>query len=266
MNPRRFFRCGPAAALAMLLTLPWSPATAAPSIKLTGAGASFPAPLYLRWFRDFHLANPEIRPDYQAIGSGGGLENLVGGRLDFAGSDLPLAEEGAAKVEGGVIQLPLSAGAVVMTYHLPGIEGLRLSREAVAAIFLGRVERWNDPLIAGANEGLALPDLPVTVAARADASGTTFVTTRHLSAISPEFATAVGASMNPVWPEALKDRGALIRGKGNGGVAAYVKAVPGAIGYVQYSYAHLTGMQMASGFDGIVDFPKKPGRPARSDS
>jgi phosphate transport system substrate-binding protein len=219
---------------------------AADVIKLSGAGASFPAPLYQRWARDYFLAHPDVRVDYQAIGSGGGIENFIGGRLDFAGSDLPLTEEGAAQVEGGIVQLPMAAGAVVMTYNLPGIEGLRLSREAIAAIFLGKIAAWNDPLIAGANPGVTLPDTPVIVVARADASGTTFVATRHLSAISAEFAETVGATMAPVWPQALKDRGALIRGKGNGGVAAYVKAVPGAIGYVQYAYAYLTDMQMAS--------------------
>mgnify|MGYP001827988438 FL=1 len=108
------------------------------------------------------------------------------------------------------------------------------------------MERWNDPGILATNEGKELPDTPITVVARADSSGTTFVTTRHLSAISKEFAETIGATMTPVWPEVLKERGALIRGQGNGGVAAYIKAVPGSIGYVQYAYAHLTNMQMAS--------------------
>jgi phosphate transport system substrate-binding protein len=234
-----------AAAVLVLASLCSSP-MAADAIRLTGAGASFPAPLYQRWFRDYFLAHPEVRVDYQAIGSGGGVANFVEGRLDFAGSDLPLTAAEAEKVAGGVVQLPIAAGAVVVVYNLEGIDGLRLSREAVAGIFLGQVGRWNDPLIRAANPEIALPDAPITLVARADSSGTTYVLTRHLGAVSEEFADTVGVTMTPVWPETLKGRGALIRGQGNGGVAAYVKAVPGAIGYVQYSYGHLTNMQMAS--------------------
>ena len=108
------------------------------------------------------------------------------------------------------MQIPMTAGAVIMAYNLPGIDGLKLSREAIAGIFLGKVVRWNDPLIRGANEGVDLPDMPVTVVARADSSGTTFVATRHLSAISDEFAKTVGVTMTPAWPKALKERGGLI--------------------------------------------------------
>jgi phosphate transport system substrate-binding protein len=223
-----------------------SPLLAGDVVKLTGAGASFPSPLYQRWFRDFYLSNKNVRVDYQAIGSGGGIANFVGNRLDFAGSDLPLTDDAAAKVEGGFIQIPMTAGAVVMTYNLPGVDGLKLSREAVAGIFLGQVRKWSDPLIQATNKDVELPDLPVTLVARADSSGTTFVTTRHLSAIDQKFAKTIGGTMTPVWPEILKERGALIRGQGNGGVAAYVQAVRGSIGYVQYSYAHVTSMQMAS--------------------
>ena len=227
-----------------LTSLP-SPLMANEVVKLTGAGASFPAPLYQRWFRDYYLAHPNVRVDYQAIGSGGGVENFLGGRLDFTGSDLPLSGEDAAKAEGRVVQIPVTAGAVVMAYNLPGIDGLKLSRDALSGIFLGKVEKWNDPLIQKANEGVELPDRPVTLVARADSSGTTLATTRHLSAIDEEFAKTVGTTMTPVWPEVLKERGALIRGQANAGVAAYVKAVPGAIGYVQFAYAHLTNLQMA---------------------
>jgi phosphate transport system substrate-binding protein len=231
---------------ALLLGLLSAPLMASDAVRLTGAGASFPAPLYLRWFRDYYLANPDVRLNYQAIGSGGGIENFIGGRLDFAGSDLPMTPEGAAKVKGGLIQIPMTAGAVVLTYNLPGIDELKLSREAVVGIFLGTVELWNDPAIKSTNPGVEMPDTPVTLVTRADSSGTSFITTRHLSAISGRFQETVGGTMTPVWPEALKERGALIRGKGNGGVAAYVKAVPGAIGYVQYYYADMSNMQMAS--------------------
>jgi len=170
-----------------LTSLP-SPLMANEVVKLTGAGASFPAPLYQRWFRDYYLAHPNVRVDYQAIGSGGGVENFLGGRLDFTGSDLPLSGKDAAKAEGRVVQIPVTAGAVVMAYNLPGIDGLKLSRDALSGIFLGKVEKWNDPLIQKANEGVELPDRPVTLVARADSSGTTLATTRHLSAINEEFA------------------------------------------------------------------------------
>jgi phosphate transport system substrate-binding protein len=216
------------------------------AIKLTGAGASFAAPLYQRWFRDYYLTHPNVRVDYQAIGSGGGVENFIGGRLDFAGSDLKLSDEGAAKVEGGVVQIPVTAGAVVVVYNLPGIKDLKLSRAALAGVFLGKVGRWNDPLIQATNTGLDLPDTPITLVARADSSGTTLATTRHLSAISEQFAQSIGVTMTPVWPDSLKKRGALIRGQANSGVAAYVKTITGSIGYVQYAYAHLTNLSMAT--------------------
>lgn len=234
------------AAMALILLSLSCSLAAAEIVRLTGAGASFPAPLYQRWFRDYFLAHPDVHVDYQAIGSGGGIANFIEGRLDFAGSDLRVTDADAEKVKGGIVQLPMAAGAVVMAYNLPGIDGLKLSREAVAGIFLGSVARWNDPIIRAHNEGIELPDMPITVVARADSSGTTYVTTRHLSAISEAFADRVGVTMTPVWPQVLKERGALIRGQGNGGVAAYVKAVPGSIGYVQYAYAYLTNMQIAS--------------------
>ena len=177
-----------------------APLMAAEVVKLVGAGASFPAPLYQRWFRDYYHAHPSIQVDYQAIGSGGGLTNFIEKRLDFAGSDLPISPEKIAQVEDGVVQIPLTAGAIVLGYNLPGVAELKLSREAVAGIFLGKVERWNDPAIAATNAGIELPDLPVAVVARTDSSGTTYVITRHLSAISVEFAQAVGQTMTPAWP------------------------------------------------------------------
>ena len=224
----------------------WPPAIASDVITITGAGASFPAPLYQRWFRDYFLAHPNVRVDYQPIGSGPGVNSFIGGRLDFAGSDQPLTGELAERAGENVVQLPMTAGAVVITYNLPGIDALKLSRDALAGIFLGQVVRWNDPLIRAANPGVDLPDLPIVVVARVDASGTSLVMTRHLSAISEAFAKQVGESMSPDWPAPLRERGGLIRGNGNGGVATFVQATVGAIGYVQYAYAHLPNMQMAS--------------------
>ncbi len=224
----------------------WQPSLASDSVKINGAGASFPAPLYQRWFRDYFLAHPNIQVDYQPIGSGPGVNSFIEGRLDFAGSDQPLTGELAQRAGENVLQLPLTAGAVVLTYNLPGIDGVRLSREALAGIFLGSIARWNDPLVLAANPGVEMPDLPIVVVTRVDASGTTLVMTRHLSAISEAFAKQVGESQSPAWPTLLLERGGLIRGHGNGGVAAFVQATVGAIGYVQYAYAHLPSMQMAS--------------------
>lgn len=246
MRVSRLFHSTVIAGTLLLLAPVFSAAFGSDVIKLTGAGASFPAPLYQRWFRDYFRKHPNVRADYQAIGSGAGVENFVAGRLDFAGSDLPLTDDDAAKVDGGIVQIPLAAGAVVMSYNLPNLNGLRLSKEAVGGLFLGEIQNWNDPLVQKANPGVDLPDLPITLVARSDSSGTSFVITRYLSAVSEQFAKNVGVTMTPVWPEILKERGALIRGKGNGGVAAYVKAVPGSIGYVQYAYASLTNLQMAS--------------------
>ena len=215
-------------------------------LRLFGAGASFPAPLYLRWFRDYYLAHPDVRIDYQSIGSGGGIKDMINGRIDFAGSDLPLTIAQKARVPGGATQVPMTAGAIVLIYNLDGVDDLKLSREAVVGILTGRIERWNDPAIAATNPGAALPDSPISVVARSDVSGTTFHVTRHFSAASPDFAQTIGATMTPNWPKVLKERGALIRGRGNDGVAAFVQAIPGSIGYVQYAFGHLTGMKMAA--------------------
>jgi phosphate transport system substrate-binding protein len=237
-------------------------------LRLLGTGASFPAPLYLRWFRDYYLAHPDVRLDYQAIGSAGGVKDLIAGRVDFAASDVPLTDEEAAQIPGGVHQLPMAAGAVVVIYNLEGVPELALSRKALVGIFSGTIERWNDPAVAATNPDVTLPDLPVVVVARADASGTTYKFTRHLSALSPEFAADVGTAMKPDWMDPLKDRAGLVRAPGNGGVAATVRAVPGSIGYVQYAWGLLPGISMAAleNRDGQVVRPGKPGFGAALDS
>ncbi|MEY6431537.1 phosphate ABC transporter substrate-binding protein PstS [Thioalkalicoccus limnaeus] len=234
------------AVAALILALLAPPLAASDLIRINGAGASFPAPLYMRWFRDYYQAHPNVLVDYQAIGSGAGVANLIQGRFDFAGSDEPLTETALEQLGADWIQIPMAAGAIVMAYHLPGIEELKLSREALSAIFLGEAVRWNDPVIAAANPGVALPDRPIVVVTRVDSSGTSLIVTRHLSAISETFANLVGSNLKPVWPKALQDRGGLIRGSGNGGVARLVQAVPGAVGYVQFAYAHLSGISMAT--------------------
>ena len=242
---RYFWKIAPLT-MVFMVNMFCTPLMAKDVIKLTGAGASFPAPLYLRWFRDYYLAHPDSQVDYQAIGSGAGINNFIDRRIDFAGSDLPMKPEEIDQVKGGVIQIPITAGAIVLGFNIPGIENLRLSRDALAGIFLGTIARWNDPRIASTNPDLELPDLHITVVTRADSSGTSHVMSRHLAAISKQFADTVGIAMSPNWPEALKKRGALIKGHGNGGVAAMVQAIPGAIGYMQYSYAYVTHLPIAS--------------------
>lgn len=215
-------------------------------VKLIGTGASFPVPLYLRWFRDYHLAHPHIRVDYQSIGSAGGVKDLIAGRVDFAGTDLRLTPEEVAEVPGGVRQLPMAAGGIVVIYNLEGVPELRLSRKALVDVFSGTIARWNDAAIAATNPGVTLPDMPISVVARADASGTSFKFTRYLSALSRDFAADVGTTMTPDWPDPLKQHAGLVRAPGNGGVAASVRAIPGSIGYVQYAYGLLPGISIAA--------------------
>ncbi len=233
-------------ALSLLAFAGSSPAADEQPLRLIGSGASFPAPLYLRWFRDYYLAHPQVRVDYQSTGSAGGVQDLIGGRVDFAGSDLPLTEAQAGQVSGGIRQVPMAAGGIVAVYNLEGVPVLKLSRDALVGIFSGRVARWNDPAIAASNPEASLPDAPITVVARADSSGTTYKFTRHLSALSAEFAADVGTGMMPNWPQPLKARGGLVRGRGNDGVAASVRAIPGSIGYVQYAFGFLPGISMAT--------------------
>jgi phosphate transport system substrate-binding protein len=245
-RPSRLSRGLPALLLTLLLAGIAAPVAAAPTIRLVGDGATFPAPLYLRWFRDYYNANKTVQPDYQGTSSAGGIRDLIIGNTDFAGADLRMSEEDVAKVGGGVVQLPMTAGAIVFVYNLAGVDDLKLSREALIGIFSGDIEHWTDPRIAAANPGIELPDKPVTLVARVGASGTTYNLTRHLSAISPALAEQVGVTMSPVWPDAISSRGALVKGSGNDGVAALVDALPGSIGYVQYAYGHLTRMKMAA--------------------
>jgi phosphate transport system substrate-binding protein len=208
-------------------------------VKLQGAGASFPAPLYQKWFKAYSASHDGVEIDYQSIGSGGGVKSVIDKTVDFGASDSAMSDEEIAKVEGGVQLLPMTAGCIVLTYNLKGVTGLKLSRAAYAGIFLGKVKKWNDPLIAKDNAGVALPDVPVNVVVRADGSGTTYVFTKHLSAISPEFAKSPGVDKLPNWPTGTKS-------KGNDGVTASVMMTPGAIGYIEYGYAKSTNLPMAS--------------------
>ncbi len=205
-------------------------ATAADLVRLQGAGASFPAPLYLKWFKAYSASHRNVQIDYQSVGSGSGVKSFTDKTVDFGASDAAMTTEEMARVQAGVLCLPMTAGSIVIAYNVQGVTELRLSRKAYAGIFLGTVKKWNDPLISQANPGVKLPDAPVNVVVRADSSGTTFVFTKHLSTISPEFAKSPGTNKMPNWPVGT-------RSKGNEGVTAAIKTTPNSIGYVEYGYA-----------------------------
>jgi phosphate transport system substrate-binding protein len=208
------------------------------SVKLQGAGASFPAPLYNKWFKAYSGAHPNVLVDYQSVGSGGGIKSVVDHTVDFGASDAAMKPEDMAKVPGGVQLFPMTAGSIVLAYNLQGVETLKLSRKAYAGIFLGTVKRWNDPVLSQANPGVTLPDLPINVVVRADSSGTSLVFSKHLSAMSSEFNSSVGANTMPNWPAGTKS-------KGNEGVTASIMSTPGSIGYIEYGYAKSQKMPMA---------------------
>ena len=214
-------------------------ANSAAAQQLSGAGASFPAPLYQRWAVEYNKLHPNVQVNYQSVGSGAGVKQFTQGTVDFAASDAAMSDEEIEKVKQGVIMIPATAGSIVIAYNLPEVKDLKLSRDAYVGIFLGKITKWNDPAIAKDNPDVKLPDLPINVAFRSDGSGTTFVFTKHLSAISPDFADEVGTDKSVTWP-------AGAGGKGNEGVTALVKQTPGTIGYVEYGYAVNNGLSMAS--------------------
>ena len=207
--------------------------------QLSGAGASFPAPLYQRWAVEYNKLQPKVQVNYQSVGSGAGVKQFSQGTVDFAASDAAMSDEEIEKVKQGVVMIPATAGSVVIAYNLPEIKDLKLSRDAYAGIFLGKITKWNDPAIAKDNPGVNLPDLPINVSYRSDGSGTTFVFTKHLSAISKDFADEVGNDKSVTWPVGAG-------GKGNEGVTALIKQSPGTVGYVEYGYAVNNGLSMAS--------------------
>jgi phosphate transport system substrate-binding protein len=215
-----------------------TPAEANSAVKLQGAGASFPAPLYNKWFKAYSAAHQSVLVDYQSVGSGSGVKSVIDRTVDFGASDAAMKPEDMAKVDGGVQLFPMTAGSIVLAYNVQGVDGLKLPRSVYPAIFLGKVKRWNDPAIALANPGVKLPDLPINVVVRADSSGTSFVFSKHLSAVDDDFNKAVGANTMPNWPAGTKS-------KGNEGVTASIMSTPGSIGYIEYGYARSQKMAMA---------------------
>lgn len=213
--------------------------TLAEDIRLTGSGASFPFPIYSSWFKDFSKQTKGVTVDYQAKGSGAGIQDFINNTVDFAASDAAMKDEEIAKVKQGVVLLPMTAGEIVLPYNLSGVKELKLPRDVYVDIFMGKIEKWNDPKIAAANSGVKLPDEKITVVARSDSSGTTFVFTGHLSALSPEFKETVGHGTTVQWPKSF------VKSPKNDGVTATIKQTPGAIGYIEYAYAIATKQPMA---------------------
>ena len=208
-------------------------------ITLQGTGATFPAPLYQRWFNEYNKLHSNVQINYQALGSGAGIKQFQQGLVNFAASDAAMTDKEMAAVKQGVVLLPMTAGSIVLTYNVPDAPSeLKLSREAYTGIFLGKITQWNDPAIAKPNPGAKLPDAKITVVTRSDGSGTTFVFTSHLSAISDAWKNGPGFGTTVNFPVG-------VAGKGNPGVAALIKQTPGAIGYVEFGYAKETGMPMA---------------------
>jgi phosphate transport system substrate-binding protein len=207
-----------------------SPATGGGSGTLSGAGATFPQPLYEKYSQEIRKAYPDIKINYQGIGSGGGIKQTIARTIDFGASDAAMTDEEIAKVPGGVILVPTAGGAVSVVYNLSGTTGLKLSNTVLANIFAGKITKWDDPQIAKDNAGVKLPSTSIRPVVRADSSGTAFIFTNYISNNVPEFKTSVGASKEPKWPASF------LKGKGNPGVAGLVKQSPGTIGFVEYDF------------------------------
>ena len=212
-------------------------AASAQGLLINGAGATFPFPIYSKWFSEYNKLHPEIKFNYQSIGSGGGIKQFTDGTVDFGATDAPMKDDQIAKAPD-VVHLPTVLGADVVAYNAPGVKSLRFSPETLANIFLGKITKWNDPAIAADNPGIKLPDQSIVVARRSDGSGTTFIFTDYLSKVSPEWKSKVGAGTSVNWPVGLG-------GKGNEGVTGIIKSTPGSLGYVELIYAHQQKLPVA---------------------
>src|ERR1051326_5622954 len=194
---------------------------------LNGAGATFPYPIYSKWFSEFQKTHPNVRINYQSIGSGGGIRQLQTGTVDFGASDMPLNDQQLSELKKTIIQFPTVLGSVVPAYNVSGVSGeIKFTPEALAGIYLGRITKWNDKALADANPGVKLPEKPMVVVHRSDGSGTTFVWTDYLSKVSSEWKSQVGSNTSVKWPLG-------IGGKGNEGVAGLIQQMDGALGYVE---------------------------------
>jgi phosphate transport system substrate-binding protein len=207
-------------------------ALARAEVRMQGAGATFPAPIYQRWVAEYTKAHPEVKIDYQAIGSGGGIKGITEKTVDFGASDAPMTAKELKAAGGDVVQIPTVAGAVVMAYNLPGVSAqIKLDGPTVGDIYMGKIKQWNDPKITAMNPGVNLPALAITAVHRTDGSGTNFIFTNYLATQSPEFKEKVGTGKSVEWPGGQG-------GKGSDGVTQIVQGTNGAIAYVEIAYAH----------------------------
>jgi len=205
---------------------------------LNGAGATFPYPIYSKWFSDY-AAKTGVKINYQSIGSGGGIRQFTEGTVDFGASDAPMSNDEMAKLKGPALHFPTVLGADVISYNIPGVTGsLKLTGSLIADIFLGKVTKWNDPQITKLNPGVKLPSSDILVAHRSDGSGTTYIFTDYLSSVSPAWSSGPGRGKDVQWPVGLG-------GKGNEGVAGLIKQTPGALGYIELAYAKQNNLPMA---------------------
>ncbi|MCS6959271.1 MAG: phosphate ABC transporter substrate-binding protein PstS [Pseudanabaenaceae cyanobacterium SKYGB_i_bin29] len=236
MSSRRDFILG---ALALTTLYGCAQRPPAETISINGAGATLPAPLYLKWFQEYNRLFPNVQVSYQPIGSVAGVKQFQAQTVDFGASDVGMTPEEMQQVARGVVMLPVTIGSIVLAYNLPGIVELKLSRATYVDLFLGKIKRWNDPLIRQDNPDLSLPDQEVFVIRRSDASGTTGIFTQHLSAISQEWRDTVGSGTAVQWVEGT------IGSRGNEGVTAQVAQQVGAIGYLELTYAKQNRLPMA---------------------
>jgi len=217
---------------------------------LNGAGATFPYPIYSKWFSEYHKLHPDIEINYQSIGSGGGIRQVTSGTVDFGASDGPMSDEQLAQSKIKLIHLPTVLGAVVPAYNIPGVSGeLKFTPEILAGIFLGKINNWSDPAIAKVNPGVKFPNQAITVAHRSDGSGTTYIFTDYLSKISPDWKDNVGKGTSVKWPVG-------VGGKGNEGVAGLIRQLPGSIGYIELIYALQNKINFGSMRNSSGDFIK----------
>jgi len=217
----------------------WLVAPADAQMLMNGAGATFPYPIYSKWFDEYTKVDPEVRFNYQSIGSGGGIKQITSRTVDFGASDGPMTDEQLKQAPGELLHIPTVLGAVVATYNLPGAPKLKFTGDVLADIFLGKITKWNDAKITALNPGATLPDQPIVVVHRSDGSGTTYIWVDFLSKISPEWQQKVGKGTSVNWPVGLG-------GKGNEGVSGQVKGQPGALGYVELAYAVKNNLPVAS--------------------
>jgi phosphate transport system substrate-binding protein len=198
---------------------------------LNGAGATFPNPMYSKWFSEYHKLHSDVQVNYQPIGSGGGIRQVTAGTVDFGASDMPMTDKQLQDAKSKILNIPTVLGAVVPAYNIPGVTGeVKFTPDALAGIFLGKISKWNDKAITSANAGVNFPDKDIIVIHRSDGSGTTFIWTDYLSKVSPEWKSQVGSDTSVKWPIGLGQ-------KGNEGVAGSLRQMPGSIGYVELIYA-----------------------------